>query len=828
MPRRVVQRCMAEAHARLRQLTPAQRRVLDLVADGLTNQEVADRQGVSAKTVANQLSAAYRRLGVRSRTAAIRLLREGAAGTAAPAPGAHPLIARAPALQALTLQRAALGRGEGQVLAVMGPAGSGRTTILAAGCREAAAEGLAVRRLHVAAGAPPFTLVRQLAATIGLDALPDLAPPEAWLPAGEAVLQGLEAAGPTPLLLVADDIDGIDEGSAATLRHVAAHLAGLPVGLLVAHTGVGRGDLPDLVAGGHGRVVTLEPLDEAQVAALATARLGVPPGPRLTNLLSGAAGIPGLVHELIDACAVEGRLRSGRDVVERDGADLPRPVTQRLRARVSLLDPPAADLTVVLALLGPDLPATDVEAVLGRRADAAVDALVAAGLATDGHEGLSLVAPLLADAVLEGTTPAERARRREALLARLLAASPREEDTAEERAVVGTPDTVSWLREAARIESTAAPRTAVRRLRQALRLTDDDGMRVALAVDLARALLHAGDLDEAQQVLELAQEDFEAWGRPPLPSGHPMDVDSLLGEVRFLRGRLFDARPLLVAVGESDHPQAPLRLADAGLGDLFIGEVDRALALADRALAHPGVHTDHRGAVGAENVRSWGLAVRLRFDEALAAARRGLKRAERFPAGHWEIPWLAVAQSHMNRHAIPDALAALYRGVGTAQVHGMGGQLPILAGLWAAALELAGQAEEAELEAAIALETGGEVAYHVGSVIPQVVLSRIALSRGDLDAAATWVAQAEAQMAGSISESADLLIQQRAVVEAAKGNVDGAAATIGHLLPHLCRAGAWLRVLGRGQENVEAAVRAVWSAARVHLLGAPAPDLRKS
>lgn len=45
-------------------------------------------------------------------------------------------------------------------------------------------------------------------------------------------------------------------------------------------------------------------------------------------------------------------------------------------------------------------------------------------------------------------------------------------------------------------------------------------------------------------------------------------------------------------------------------------------------------------------------------------------------------------------------------------------------------------------------------------------------------------------------------------------------------LPDGC--GAWLRVLGRGQENVEAAVRAVWSAARVHLLGAPAPDLRKN
>ena len=52
----------AESRSLLGSLTPAQRRVLGLVADGLTNQEVAEHQGVSAKTVANQLSAAYRRL----------------------------------------------------------------------------------------------------------------------------------------------------------------------------------------------------------------------------------------------------------------------------------------------------------------------------------------------------------------------------------------------------------------------------------------------------------------------------------------------------------------------------------------------------------------------------------------------------------------------------------------------------------------------------------------------------------------------------------------------------------------------------------------------
>ena len=782
----------AESRSLLGSLTPAQRRVLGLVADGLTNQEVAERQGVSAKTVANQLSAAYRRLGVRNRTAAIRMLREAAA----PQPsttGALPLIGRDEALQAMALQRAALERGEGQVLALVGPPGSGRTAMLRAGRRAARAAGAAVRRLHVAREAPPFTLAQHLAAALDVDSLPDLRPPEAWLPVGEAVLQGLEDHGPAPLLLVVDDLDEVDEGSAAALRHVAAHLAGLPVGLLVALTDRSQDRLADVAAAGHGRVVALRPLTEAEVGEVVGTRLGRPPGPRMREVLGLAAGIPGLVHELVEAWSITGRLREGRDAVDVEGTALPNPLRQRLRARLSTLDPATSEVVTCLALLGPDVGIGDLATAVGAQAADALDAAVRAGLAVHDGEVARLRAPLLAEAVRQDLSAAEQARRRGDLLARLAGAAtaPAGTDTPRD----GSLDTVSWLREAARAESTAAPRAAARRLTQALRLADDDGMRVALRVDLARALLHAGDLHEAQEVLEQARVDFDAWGRPALPGGHPMDVDSLLGEVLFLRGRLYDARPLLVAVGASDHPQAPLRLADAGLGDLFVGGVDSALDLAAQALSHPGVHTDHRGAVGAENVRSWGLAVRLRLDEALAAARRGVTRADRFPDGHWEIPWLAVGQAHMNRHEVPQALAALHTGVQTAQAQGMGWQLPILAGLWAATLDLAGRPEGAEMEAAISLETSREVAYHVGSVIPQVVLSRLALSRGELTTAEVWVAQAEAQMAGSISESADLLIHQRCMVEAARGNHEAAGTTMRYLLRQLCGAGAWLRIV---------------------------------
>nr|WP_241724193.1 urease accessory protein UreD [Dietzia sp. E1] len=97
------------------------------------------------------------------------------------------------------------------------------------------------------------------------------------------------------------------------------------------------------------------------------------------------------------------------------------------------------------------------------------------------------------------------------------------------------------------------------------------------------------------------------------------------------------------------------------------------------------------------------------------------------------------------------------------------------------------------------------------------------LVTGDADAIGTLFVVAPGpaeELAGVMREAADGL-------GGATSAVAGSAVRCGvSTLPDGC--GAWLRVLGRGQENVEAAVRAVWSAARMHLLGAAVPDLRKS
>jgi DNA-binding CsgD family transcriptional regulator len=48
-------------------LSPAERAVVALALEGLSNREIARRRGSSARTVANQLAAAYRKLGVSGR-----------------------------------------------------------------------------------------------------------------------------------------------------------------------------------------------------------------------------------------------------------------------------------------------------------------------------------------------------------------------------------------------------------------------------------------------------------------------------------------------------------------------------------------------------------------------------------------------------------------------------------------------------------------------------------------------------------------------------------------------------------------------------------------
>jgi DNA-binding NarL/FixJ family response regulator len=56
-------------------LSPAEAAVVALLVRGLSNDEIAREQGKSLGTIKNQLSSAYRKLGVHSRTRLMAALR---------------------------------------------------------------------------------------------------------------------------------------------------------------------------------------------------------------------------------------------------------------------------------------------------------------------------------------------------------------------------------------------------------------------------------------------------------------------------------------------------------------------------------------------------------------------------------------------------------------------------------------------------------------------------------------------------------------------------------------------------------------------------------
>jgi DNA-binding NarL/FixJ family response regulator len=62
-------------------LTPRERDILDLLADGSRNSVIAQRLGVSVKTVANNLSVIFTKLGVEDRSQAIIVARQAGLGS---------------------------------------------------------------------------------------------------------------------------------------------------------------------------------------------------------------------------------------------------------------------------------------------------------------------------------------------------------------------------------------------------------------------------------------------------------------------------------------------------------------------------------------------------------------------------------------------------------------------------------------------------------------------------------------------------------------------------------------------------------------------------
>src|SRR5437667_8229026 len=108
-----------------------------------------------------------------------------------------------------------------------------------------------------------------------------------------------------PTALVVDDMQWADEASITLWHRLALAVDQLPLLLVGACRAVPRRreieDLRAWVAGGHGDVIVLDPLAEADVDRLVAGLTGVPPDQVLRRLAGQAAGNPLYVGEIVDA-----------------------------------------------------------------------------------------------------------------------------------------------------------------------------------------------------------------------------------------------------------------------------------------------------------------------------------------------------------------------------------------------------------------------------------------------------------------------------------------------------------------------------------------------
>ncbi len=459
--------------------------------------------------------------------------------------------------------------GEARVVLLEGPAGIGKTRLLAEVRRRASAAGVRplTARSSVLERAFPFGVVRQLlepalvdrdareralsgAAVAAREVFDIVAEPAADQPAGDpsfASLHGLywltaNLAADGPVAIFVDDLHWCDGASLRFLAYLVRRLDGLPV--LVAATLRPAERAADLAVLGEltGDTATTSvrprPLTESATAEFLGRRLddggGVDPA-FTTACRAATGGNPLLLHELVRALEAEGTRPDAASIAMVTSLG-PRSAARSVLVRLARLPEAAVRMARAAAVLGDGVDfslVADLAGVDDGRRGPAAEALVRAEILRD--EPLAgFVHPLVRDAVLHDVMPVERARAHHQA-ARLLAdrAAPVEQVAAHLLAVPPRGD--AWVVEAAlsaarRASRTGAAESAVEHLRRALTEPPPAELRAEVLLRLGRAELlthgpgaveHLGEAYETLSDPDARVAVAQELGRALLFTGQP-------------------------------------------------------------------------------------------------------------------------------------------------------------------------------------------------------------------------------------------------------------------------------------------------------------------
>jgi DNA-binding CsgD family transcriptional regulator len=439
-------------------------------------------------------------------------------GGLAPAEGA--LYGREHELDVLATLVRRLAEGAGGALVVRGEAGIGKSSLLTvaaglagrAGAQVLTATGVQAETRLPFAGLhqllrPVLPLAERLpprlrSALLSAFGLADAESAGPFLIGLAALELVSDAAASTPVLLMADDAQWLDEPSGAVLGFVARRLATEPAALLIAVRDGLASPFDD--AGLPG--LPLTGLAEPAAAALLEARA---PGLDLAHrdrLLSEAAGNPLALVELPKS------VRPGHPADGLTGPLLP--LTARLERAFAAQESGLPETTRAVLLAAAANDGTALPEVLGAAsvlADTAVtaDALlpaIAAGLLETGETGPQFRHPLIRSAVYQAASLTRR-RAAHTALAGLLAGRPDRRAWHVAAAALGPDEQVAADLEAAAVRAVqrSAFSVAADAYRRAARLSDDTFSRTRRLLLAAHTALSSGHLLLGHELLRAAE-----------------------------------------------------------------------------------------------------------------------------------------------------------------------------------------------------------------------------------------------------------------------------------------------------------------------------------
>ncbi|GGR52451.1 helix-turn-helix transcriptional regulator [Streptomyces roseolus] len=650
----------------------------------------------------------------------------------------------------------ALGRGEGGIVRVEGPAGIGRSRILAEAAAAARRRGT---RVFEGAADPDerFVPLGPLLEGVlsgeeplsGAPRLRDLATTPGqrfWL------LQELgdrlrEAARNGPLLVVLDDLQWCDDLTLLTFHTLAAGLSSHPILWLVA---VRAGSVPSGVRTTLGRIrqagaheLVLEALEDRAIARITEDALGAPPDPDVLRLAHRAEGVPQLLVELLGSLREEGVTIENGTARLPAGPPAPRELPSVVR-RLDQLSDEARELVRTAAAVGGTVTVALLAELLGRSSAALITAVresLDADLLAESGDRLAFRHDLIREAVEAGLPlPLRRALRRQAAG---LPPGRAPADAAEaERAAPGDAAVADRLRtEAAELAATA-PGPAAERSLEALELTRADAPeRPRIIAETIPLLWQTG---RAAQARELGTSALAAGGLGP--------EDEAL--VRLALARLavpFDfseavrqARAGAALPGISVAARGRL-LAVLAVGLSMSGEHAAAEQVAAEAWETAAAAGDRTAEATLTTVRSAVSFHRMDLTEAFRQAERSAALADALGVSTslWvpEALWHALLSNTTGRTA--EALAVAEEGIRITREQGRTAATRMWLMTRTRILLETGRLSDARADAEAASPTADDPGPgNLADVTLRYVMLRVALHTGDRRTAEAYAAQA--------------------------------------------------------------------------------------